>query len=45
MGKRNEITADIFYEFAKNQKENGATILGGCCNIGPEHIKSISYLK
>jgi len=25
--------------------ENGATILGGCCEIRPSHIKEISKLK
>jgi len=25
--------------------KNGATILGGCCEIRPSHIKEISKLK
>ena len=45
MGRRDEITGEIFYNFAKRIKEKGANILGGCCNINPEHIKSISSLK
>ena len=45
LGKRDEITNEIFYNFAKRIKEKGANILGGCCNINPEHIKSISTLK
>ncbi len=45
MGIRDEITGKIFYKFAKRIKEKGANILGGCCNINPEHIKSISSLK
>ena len=45
MGRRDEITGKIFYKFAKKIKEKGANILGGCCNINPEHIKSISSLK
>jgi len=45
MGKRDEITNEIFYKFAKKIKDKGAKILGGCCNINPGHIKSISSLK
>ena len=45
LGNRKEITAEIFYDFAIKIKEKGATILGGCCNISPSHIKSISLLK
>ncbi len=45
LGKRDEITNEIFYNFAKSIKEKGANILGGCCNISPEHIKSLSPLK
>ena len=45
MGKRDEITSEIFYNFAKKIKDKGATILGGCCNVNPSHIKSMSALK
>ena len=45
LGKRDEITNEIFYNFAKSIKEKGANILGGCCNINPGHIKSLSFLK
>mgnify|MGYP001292392032 FL=1 len=45
MGIRDEITGEIFYNFAKRIKQKGAKILGGCCNINPLHIKSISSLK
>ncbi len=45
MGLRNEITGENFYNFAKKIKIKGATILGGCCNVNPDHIKSISLLK
>ena len=29
-----------FYEYVKKFMENGATILGGCCEIRPSHIKA-----
>jgi homocysteine S-methyltransferase len=34
----------IFVEMAKEWIELGADILGGCCRIGPKHIKSISNI-
>ena len=32
-------------EFAKKFKDDGATILGGCCEIRPSHINEIAKLK
>ena len=31
--------------FVKKFKDAGATILGGCCETRPAHIKEISMLK
>ena len=45
LGIRDEITNEVFYNFAKSIKEKGANILGGCCNINPGHIKLLSSLK
>ncbi len=45
LGFRKEITAKIFCDFAKKIKNKGATILGGCCNINPSHIRALSSLK
>ena len=45
MGKREDITAKIFYKFAKKITKNGATILGGCCETRPDHIMEIAKLK
>jgi homocysteine S-methyltransferase len=33
---------NVFAEMAKEWLELGTDILGGCCRIGPEHIKSIA---
>ena len=32
-------------EFAKNFKDSGATILGGCCETRPSHIEAMAKLK
>ena len=45
MGKRKDITGKVFYNFVKKTTENGATILGGCCETNTSHIKEISKLK
>lgn len=34
-----------FEKMAHEWREKGAAIIGGCCRIGPEHIKRISGLK
>ena len=45
LGTNDELNETKFYEHVKKFMENGATILGGCCEIGPSHIKEISKLK
>ncbi len=45
LGSRNDVTGKIFYNFTKKIMNNGATILGGCCETKPHHIKEISKLK
>ena len=45
MGSREEITGKLFYNFVKKISDQGATILGGCCETTPLHIKEISKLK
>jgi len=46
MGTRvNDYTDEIFLEFSKKMAGIGATILGGCCETKPSHIKKISSLK
>ena len=45
LGSREDITESKFYEFVKKFKDDGATILGGCCEIRPSHISKIAKLK
>ena len=45
LGKNTDLNESKFYEYAKKFKENGATILGGCCEIRPSHIRKIAKLK
>ena len=45
LGKDTDLNESKFYEYAKKFMKNGATILGGCCEIRPSHIKEISKLR
>ena len=39
---RDDITPARYVEYVKTWVAAGATIIGGCCGIGPEHIQAIS---
>ena len=45
LGKRQDLTPIKVQEIAKKFKDAGATILGGCCETGPAHIKAMAKLK
>jgi S-methylmethionine-dependent homocysteine/selenocysteine methylase len=44
-GYREELTPEKYGELANEWVKSGATILGGCCGIFPEHIKCLHNLK
>ena len=44
LGIRKDLTPSKMAEFAKKFKDAGATILGGCCETSPEHIKAFTKL-
>ena len=45
LGKRKDLSPEKMLEFVKEFKDSGATILGGCCETTPAHIKSFASLK
>ena len=45
LGKRKDLSPEKMLEFVKGFKDSGATILGGCCETTPAHIKSFASLK
>ena len=45
LGQRKDLTPQKMGEFAKKFKDAGATILGGCCETRPDHIKELAKLK
>ena len=44
LGTRKYFTPNYFKNFVKSCYDQGATLLGGCCEIKPRHIKSIKNL-
>ncbi len=43
---RSDLTPEKYAEHVMRWVENGATIIGGCCEIGPEHISHLNrYLS
>ncbi len=45
LGTRDDYSDEMFYNFSKKMIDKGATIIGGCCEIKPEHIKKVSELS
>ena len=44
LGKREDLTPEKMAKIADIFKEAGATIIGGCCETRPAHIKELSKL-
>ena len=45
LGKRRDLTPEKISEIVKKFKDNGATILGGCCETRPSHIDAMANIK
>ena len=39
---REDVTPDAYADFVMGWVEKGATIVGGCCEVGPAHISEIN---
>ena len=44
LGQREDLTPQKIGEIVKKFKDNGATILGGCCEIRPSHINAMATI-
>lgn len=40
---RKDLNPELYLSFAKEWQNAGATLIGGCCGIGPEHISVLSH--
>jgi S-methylmethionine-dependent homocysteine/selenocysteine methylase len=45
LGQRHDLTPNVIGKIVKKFKQNGATILGGCCETRPAHIRAMSEIK
>ena len=44
LGTRKDFTPSVFKNFVETAANQGATLLGGCCEIKPKHIESIKNI-
>jgi S-methylmethionine-dependent homocysteine/selenocysteine methylase len=42
---RDDLDPQAYMAFARQWQALGATVIGGCCGIGPEHIALLSQLN
>ena len=42
LGKRTDLDSNKFVEFCKTAIKDGASFVGGCCEINHNHIKALS---
>ncbi|MFL2510564.1 MAG: homocysteine S-methyltransferase family protein [Alphaproteobacteria bacterium] len=40
--RANQFSPEVFRKFVQNKFKDGATLLGGCCEIKPRHIKALT---
>ena len=45
LGQRKDLTPKKIGEIVKKFRDNGATILGGCCETSPSHINAMASVK
>lgn len=45
LGRREELTPDSYRTICGDWISGGATIIGGCCQMFPEHIEALTALK
>ena len=42
VGVRNDLPVELYVESIQRSIGHGATIVGGCCGIGPNYIRAMS---
>ncbi|MEM9343187.1 MAG: homocysteine S-methyltransferase family protein [Pseudomonadota bacterium] len=43
LSQREDLTPEVYADFAEEWVRLGATIVGGCCEVGPAHIAELSH--
>jgi S-methylmethionine-dependent homocysteine/selenocysteine methylase len=39
---RDDVTPEAYLKWARRWVDAGATVIGGCCGVGPEHVSALS---
>ncbi|MFY0693313.1 MAG: homocysteine S-methyltransferase family protein [Paracoccaceae bacterium] len=39
---RKDLSPEVYADFAQGWVDSGATIIGGCCEVGPDHIRELA---
>jgi S-methylmethionine-dependent homocysteine/selenocysteine methylase len=42
---RDDLDPDPYANFARDWLAAGATVIGGCCGTGPEHIRQLAHAR
>ncbi|MEL6607598.1 MAG: homocysteine S-methyltransferase family protein [Pseudomonadota bacterium] len=42
LSARTDLGPEAYLDFAKGWADQGATLIGGCCEVGPDHIRALS---
>ncbi|WP_147126390.1 homocysteine S-methyltransferase family protein [Shimia ponticola] len=42
LSARTDLGPEAYLEFAKRWADAGATVIGGCCEVGPDHIRALA---
>jgi len=45
LGRREDLTAEEYQRIAESWVESGASVVGGCCHMFPEHIERLAVLR
>lgn len=45
LDRRDELTPESYHDVCQGWLENGASIIGGCCQMFPEHIEALTRLR
>lgn len=44
LGKRHDLTPEMYAQFVQDWLDSGATLVGGCCQVGPDFIEVVRQM-
>ena len=45
LGRRDDLTPEAYHQICHDWVDQGASIIGGCCHMFPEHIEALTTLR